>query len=73
LKNEKDKRMEVNQLTIGSDEGFFGLWPPIPQRSKVYNDALKSSHNEEDIDEKALQIPFIKEDEDFVGNSSNEE
>ncbi len=72
LKNAKDKRMEVNLLTIGSDEDFFGLWPPIPQGNKVHDDALESSYDEEDIDEKTLQMPFIKENEDFVGNSSNE-
>jgi hypothetical protein len=45
----------------------------IPQGNKVHDDALESSHDEEDIDEKTLQMPSIKEDEDFVGNSSNEE
>jgi len=63
FENAKDKIMEVNLLTIGSDEDFFGLWPPIPQGNKVHNDALESSYDEKDIDEKALQMPFIKEDE----------
>jgi hypothetical protein len=34
---------------------------------------LESSSNEEDIDEEALHMVFIKEDEDFLGNSLDEE
>jgi hypothetical protein len=34
---------------------------------------MEFSSNEDDIDEEALKITFLEDDDDLLGNSSNEE
>jgi len=60
-------------LTIGNDQDFFGLQAPLPQGNEVQNDAMEFSFDENGIDEKALEITFLEDDDDFLGNSSDEE
>ncbi len=71
--NAKGNGPTINLLTIGSDQDFFALHAPLPQGNEIYNDAMEFSSNEDDIDEEALEITFLEDDDDLLGNSSNEE
>ncbi len=60
-------------LTIRNDQDFFGLQAPLPQGNEIQNDAMEFSSDENGIDEEALEITFLEDDDDFLGNSSDEE
>ncbi len=64
---------QFNLLTIGSDHNFLGLHAPLPQGNEIQNDAVEFLSDEDGIDDEALEITFLEDDDDFLGNSSDEE
>ncbi len=73
VENAKGNGPEINLLTIRNDQDFFGLQAPLPQGNEIQNDAMEFSSDENGIDEEALEITFLEDDDDFLGNSSDEE
>jgi hypothetical protein len=59
-------------LTIGSDYDFPQLHAPLPQGIEIQNDVVEFLFDEDGIDEKAFEITFLEDDDDFLGNSLDE-
>ncbi len=72
VENAKGNGQKMKLLTIGNDQDFPRWQAPLPKGNEIHKDAVEFSYDKDDINEEALEIIFLEDDDDFLRNSSDE-